>query len=65
MKAHFGLDYENRVRGKNEVLLYGNFSDPKSGKVREETFEDNEFSSQLIFNNYLLGRLDVFQFLWG
>lgn len=36
VKAHFGLDYESRVRGKNEVLLYGNFSDPKGGKVRWE-----------------------------
>lgn len=34
VKAHFSLDYESRVRGKNEVLLYGNFSDPKGGKVR-------------------------------
>lgn len=38
VKAHFGLDYESRVRGKNEVLLYGNFSDPKGGKVRREEF---------------------------
>lgn len=38
VKAHFGLDYESRVRGKNEVLLYGNFSDPKGGKVRQERF---------------------------
>lgn len=37
VKAHFGLDYESRVRGKNEVLLYGNFSDPKGGKVRRES----------------------------
>lgn len=48
MKAHFGLDYENRVRGKNEVLLYGNFSDPKGGKVGGEIFEDNKLSSQHI-----------------
>lgn len=34
VKAHFSLDYENRVRGENEVLLYGNFGDPKGGKVR-------------------------------
>ncbi|CAM9231099.1 unnamed protein product, partial [Hapterophycus canaliculatus] len=36
VKAHFGLDYETRVRGKNELLLYGNFSDPKGGKVYQE-----------------------------
>lgn len=36
VKAHFGLDYESRVRGRNEVILYGNFSDPKGGKVRRE-----------------------------
>ncbi|CAN0561591.1 unnamed protein product, partial [Ectocarpus sp. 12 AP-2014] len=41
VKAHFGLEYENRVRGKNEVLLYGNFSDPKGGKVYQE-MEDQE-----------------------
>lgn len=33
------MNYEGRVRGKNEVLLYGNFSDPKGGKVRKECLD--------------------------
>lgn len=33
VKAHFSLDYESRVRGANDILLYGNFSDPKGGRV--------------------------------
>lgn len=33
VKTHFGLNYESRVHGKNESLLYGNFSDPKGNKV--------------------------------
>ncbi|CAM9362495.1 unnamed protein product [Pylaiella littoralis] len=41
VNAHFGMNYEGRVRGKNEVLLYGNFSDPKGGKVYQE-IEDQE-----------------------
>lgn len=35
VKEHFSLDYYGQVRGKNDVLLYGNFSDPRGAKVKK------------------------------
>ncbi|CAM9175434.1 unnamed protein product [Chrysoparadoxa australica] len=36
VQEHFKLDWQSRVRGQNDALIYGNFSDPKGGKVYQE-----------------------------
>lgn len=51
VKAHFSLDYESRVRGKNELLLYGNFSDPKGGKVRMPSVLHTLRTSRLVLHH--------------
>ncbi|CAM9135038.1 unnamed protein product, partial [Choristocarpus tenellus] len=51
VKTYFNMDYNGSIRGVNEVLVYGNFSDPKGGKVYQE-IEDHEALAK-IMEDYL------------
>ncbi|CAM9558130.1 unnamed protein product, partial [Phaeothamnion confervicola] len=53
VKAHFGHDFETRIRGPNEALMYGNFADPKGGKVRVYQELDDHVQLSRVAEDYL------------
>jgi dynein heavy chain len=49
-KSRFSLDYKKQVRGDNDILIYGNFGDPKSEvKTYEEIADHRQLKATMEF----------------